>query len=86
MEANTEIVEKKYSKIKTISFIIGVLSFSIFIFLLFYPGSGAYSDRISNNNNPFVLNDSFKRVTILAVGDAMTHMPVINSTWDTSCK
>ena len=86
MEANTVIVEKKYSKIKTISFIIGVLSFSIFIFLLFYPGSGAYSDRISNDNNPFVLNDSFKRVTILAVGDAMTHMPVINSTWDTSCK
>jgi hypothetical protein len=77
--------KRLHLNLRSIGFIAGAVSFLIFFFLVFFSGSNASSSHARFDNSPLVLNDSFQRITVIAAGDAMSHMPLVNSTWDTSC-
>jgi len=69
-----------------IGLVLGVTSFFTFILLIMFSGSRVNSSHSKYDNSPLIVNDSFKRITIFAAGDAMSHMPIVKSVWDTSCK
>lgn len=66
-------------------YFIAALSFCIFLVLVNPGSSGSYnSDKF--DHTPIFFVDSFKRVTVVAAGDAMSHMPIVKSVYNDSCK
>jgi poly-gamma-glutamate synthesis protein (capsule biosynthesis protein) len=76
---------KKYI-LSSIGFALASISFITFFLLVIFTGSPANSSHSKYDNSPLVVNDSFERITIIAAGDAMSHMQIVASAWDTSCK
>ncbi|MFA5781705.1 MAG: CapA family protein [Bacteroidales bacterium] len=69
-----------------IGFVMAGVSFVTFFLLIMFTGPPANPCHSKYDNSPLVVNDSFERITIIAAGDAMSHMPIVASAWDTSCK
>ena len=86
---NSSKIENKISEnniFKSISFFVAGVSIITFLILIMFPESPASTQHSNFDNSPLVVNDSFERVTLIAAGDAMSHLPQVASAWDTSCK
>lgn len=73
------------SEFHFIGMLLGAVSVITFFALVMFTGS-AKPEHLAYDNSPFVVSDSFERFTIVAAGDAMSHLPQVLSVYDTACQ
>jgi poly-gamma-glutamate synthesis protein (capsule biosynthesis protein) len=68
-----------------IGMMLGAVSVITFFLLIMFSGT-AKPEHSVYDNSPFVVSDSFERFTVVAAGDAMSHMSQVTSAYNPDCK
>jgi len=83
---NNTPIDTKNNHFNIIGIVLGGISFITFFSLVMFTGLSENPYHSKSDNSPLVVNDSFERITVIAAGDAMSHMQQVLGAWDTSCR